>query len=405
MSILTQPDGLQRLGRKILNAILPGSCLLCGADSQGNLLCPPCADDLPALSTTCCPICADQTTHGERCGACLREAPHFERTIALYRYDFPADRIIHALKYGHQLAVAAWGARMLAEQIGTEPYDWVIPLPLHPERLRERGFNQSAEIAREFGNWAKIPVDRSNVLRTRATPPQAELPHKARHKNVRGAFECRADFSGQRLLLIDDVMTTGQRVRPRPQAAWRRRGGRCRHHPCAKALNPCSNSPLPPFESCRVFAVVLYQPEIPPNTGNIIRLCANTGAELHLVEPLGFDITDKGLRRAGLDYHEYARVVRHADWTACKAALSGRRLFAMTTKGTGSPFDAALQENDVFVFGRETSGLPPEVLAEFPPEQRLRLPMQAGQRSLNLSNAAAVTVFEAWRQAGFAGAS
>ena len=209
MSILTQPDGLQRLGRKILNALLPGSCLLCGADSQGNLLCPPCADDLPALSTTCCPICADQTTHGERCGACLREAPHFERTIALYRYDFPADRIIHALKYGHQLAVAAWGARMLAEQIGTEPYDWVIPLPLHPERLRERGFNQSAEIAREFGNWAKIPVDRSNVLRTRATPPQAELPHKARHKNVRGAFECRADFSGQRLLLIDDVMTTG----------------------------------------------------------------------------------------------------------------------------------------------------------------------------------------------------
>jgi tRNA (cytidine/uridine-2'-O-)-methyltransferase len=154
-----------------------------------------------------------------------------------------------------------------------------------------------------------------------------------------------------------------------------------------------------------VFAVVLYQPEIPPNTGNIIRLCANTGAELHLVEPLGFDITDKGLRRAGLDYHEYARVVRHADWDACKAALAGRRMFAMTTKGTGSPFDTALQENDVFVFGRETSGLPPEVLAEFPQEQRLRLPMQAGQRSLNLSNAAAVTVFEAWRQAGFSGSS
>ena len=150
-----------------------------------------------------------------------------------------------------------------------------------------------------------------------------------------------------------------------------------------------------------MFAVVLYQPEIPPNTGNIIRLCANTGAELHLVEPLGFDITDKGLRRAGLDYHEYARVVRHADWAACKATLIGRRLFAMTTKGTGSPYNTELQESDVFVFGRETSGLPPEVLAEFAPERRLRLPMQAGQRSLNLSNAAAVTVFEAWRQAGF----
>ena len=153
-----------------------------------------------------------------------------------------------------------------------------------------------------------------------------------------------------------------------------------------------------------MFAVVLYQPEIPPNTGNIIRLCANTGAELHLVEPLGFDITDKHLRRAGLDYHEYARVSRHPDWAACKAALAGRRMLAMTTKGTGSPFSIALKDDDVFVFGRETSGLPPDVLAEFPPEQRLRLPMQADQRSLNLSNAAAVTVFEAWRQAGFPGA-
>lgn len=151
-----------------------------------------------------------------------------------------------------------------------------------------------------------------------------------------------------------------------------------------------------------MFAVVLYQPEIPPNTGNIIRLCANTGAELHLVEPLGFDITDKHLRRAGLDYHEYARVVRHPDWAACKAALAGRRLLAMTTKGRSNLFAQVLQKDDVFVFGRETSGLPPEVLAEFAPEARLRLPMQAGQRSLNLSNAAAVTVFEAWRQAGFA---
>ncbi len=152
-------------------------------------------------------------------------------------------------------------------------------------------------------------------------------------------------------------------------------------------------------------AVVLFQPEIPPNTGNIIRLCANTGAELHLVEPLGFNIDDKGLRRAGLDYHEYARVVRHADWAACRQALAGRRLFAMTTKGQANPFSTTLDENDVFVFGRETSGLPPEILAEFAPEQRLRLPMQPDQRSLNLSNAAAVTVFEAWRQTGFKGAA
>lgn len=153
-----------------------------------------------------------------------------------------------------------------------------------------------------------------------------------------------------------------------------------------------------------MFAVVLYQPEIPPNTGNIIRMCANTGAELHLVEPLGFDLSDKNLRRAGLDYHEYARLVRHADWSACKTALAGRRLFAMTTRGSANLYGTELQENDVFVFGCETAGLPPEIREEFAPDRRLRLPMLPGQRSLNLSNAAAVTVFEAWRQLGFAGA-
>jgi len=152
-----------------------------------------------------------------------------------------------------------------------------------------------------------------------------------------------------------------------------------------------------------VLAVVLYQPEIPPNTGNIIRLCANTGAELHLVEPLGFDISEKSLRRAGLDYHESARIVRHADWASCKATLAGRRLFAITTKGSASPFSTPLRDGDVFVFGRETSGLPAEVMAEFAEAQRLRLPMLPDQRSLNLSNAVAVTVFEAWRQCGFAG--
>jgi tRNA (cytidine/uridine-2'-O-)-methyltransferase len=150
-------------------------------------------------------------------------------------------------------------------------------------------------------------------------------------------------------------------------------------------------------------AVVLFQPEIPPNTGNVIRLCANTGAELHLVEPLGFRWEDRSLKRAGLDYHEFARVFRHADWTACKAALTGRRLFAVTTRG-GQRFDApTLMADDVFVFGSETSGLPAEVMAEFTEERRLRLPMLPGQRSLNLSNAVAVTVFEAWRQAGFSG--
>ena len=150
-------------------------------------------------------------------------------------------------------------------------------------------------------------------------------------------------------------------------------------------------------------AVVLYRPEIPPNTGNVIRLCANTGAELHLVEPLGFRWEDASLKRAGLDYHEYARIFRHADWARCKAALAGRRLYAVSTRG-GARYDrVAFDLGDAFVFGRETSGLPAEVMAEFQPERRLRLPMLPSQRSLNLSNAVAVMVFEAWRQRDFAG--
>lgn len=152
-----------------------------------------------------------------------------------------------------------------------------------------------------------------------------------------------------------------------------------------------------------MIAVVLFQPEIPPNTGNVIRLCANTGSELHLVEPLGFRWEDRALKRAGLDYHEFARVFRHRDWDACKRALSGRRRFAITTRAARQYHQPTFEASDVFVFGRETSGLPAELLAEFAEDQRLRLPMLPGQRSLNLSNAVAVTVFEAWRQLHFAG--
>jgi tRNA (cytidine/uridine-2'-O-)-methyltransferase len=154
-------------------------------------------------------------------------------------------------------------------------------------------------------------------------------------------------------------------------------------------------------------AIVLVHPEIPPNTGNVIRLSANTGAELHLVEPLGFSLADRELRRAGLDYHEYARVVAHRDWASCRAAVDAqgsRRWYALTTRGTQSLFDCALRPDDVFVFGCETAGLPAAILAEFAPQTRLRLPMRPEVRSLNLSNAVAVTVYEAWRQAAFAGA-
>ena len=152
-----------------------------------------------------------------------------------------------------------------------------------------------------------------------------------------------------------------------------------------------------------MISVVLFQPEIPPNTGNVIRLCANTGAELHLVEPLGFRWEDRSLKRAGLDYHEFARVFKHPDWCHCREALAGRRLFATTTKGVTRYDEVVFEGGDVVVFGQETRGLPPEVMDEFSVKRRLRLPMLPGQRSLNLSNAVAVTVFEAWRQANFSG--
>ena len=149
--------------------------------------------------------------------------------------------------------------------------------------------------------------------------------------------------------------------------------------------------------------VVLVAPEIPPNTGNIIRLCANTGAMLHLVKPLGFPLDDARMRRAGLDYHEYATMQVHQDWAACKAALAGHRMFAIETCGTKSPHETALQFGDVFVFGSETKGLSTAVLADFATDRQLRLPMRPAIRSLNLSNSVAVTVYEAWRQLEFLG--
>ena len=153
-----------------------------------------------------------------------------------------------------------------------------------------------------------------------------------------------------------------------------------------------------------MFNVVLVHPEIAPNTGNVIRLCANTGAALHLVEPLGFALDAAKLRRAGLDYHEYARLKVHASWAALVAVEQPGRMFALTTGGSRSPFDVRFERGDWLVFGCETSGLPPALRDTFPEVQRVRLPMRAEQRSLNLSNAVAVTVFEAWRQNGFAGA-
>jgi tRNA (cytidine/uridine-2'-O-)-methyltransferase len=156
-----------------------------------------------------------------------------------------------------------------------------------------------------------------------------------------------------------------------------------------------------------MFNIVLVTPEIPPNTGNVIRLAANTGCALHLIEPLGFSMEDRYMRRAGLDYHEYAEVKRHASWDAFLQGErpAAQRMFALTTRGTRHVHEVAYAAGDWLVFGSETRGLGAEMLERFAPPQRLRLPMRAGQRSLNLSNAVAVTVFEAWRQLGFAGSA
>ena len=154
-----------------------------------------------------------------------------------------------------------------------------------------------------------------------------------------------------------------------------------------------------------MFHIVLYEPEIPPNTGNVIRLAANTGATLHLVEPLGFSFEDKQLKRAGLDYHEIASLRVHANWDACLAALGNARLFACSTRGGTRYTEPAYADGDAFLFGPETRGLPEAMIGSVPAEQRLRLPMRPGNRSLNLSNAVAVVLYEAWRQQGFEGAA
>ena len=211
LSILPQP--LQLALKQLRRSLMPGSCLLCGSNSSDSLLCLACSNDLPPLPVHRCPQCGDQTTHGERCGACLKDSPAFEKTSAIFRYEFPVDRIIHAYKYGHQLAVAEWAAELIARHINSDGINLLIPMPLHTERLRERGFNQSLEIARHIASKKSLPLDSHSLIRSRPTAPQAELPMKERARNVRGAFECTSDLGGKRVLLIDDVMTTGATLR------------------------------------------------------------------------------------------------------------------------------------------------------------------------------------------------
>ena len=202
-----------RLGEH-LGSLLASQCLLCGAATERDPVCTACANELPPMAATAsCPCCGEGGSGGEICGRCLRRPPPFATTVAAWRYAFPADRLVQALKYQHRLALAGWFGRQLASRMHLADYDWIVPLPLHPGRLAERGFNQSQLIAEALAKCLQRPVDRDSLVRIRPTPPQAALAYRRRQANVRGAFACQRDFRAQRLLLVDDVMTTGATLR------------------------------------------------------------------------------------------------------------------------------------------------------------------------------------------------
>jgi ComF family protein len=206
MSILTQSA---KFIRRTVGQLLEQDCLLCGATSGNAVLCTACVADLPRLTALHCPQCALPTPHGERCGHCLSQPPHFDATIASFSYDFPLDKLVQSFKYAHRLALGAWLGEQLAADARDCQADLIMPLPLHPLRLRDRGFNQALELARPIsaaGGWL---IDTQSCSRIRHTPAQAELPWRARVKNIRGAFHCSADLTGKSVALVDDVMTTG----------------------------------------------------------------------------------------------------------------------------------------------------------------------------------------------------
>ena len=197
---------LSTLSRNLL-AWTGGDCLLCGEESGFELLCAACAAELPALAEHC-PQCALPSPAGAVCGSCLDRPPHYDRTLALWRYEFPCDRLVQALKYRARLALAGFFARSLASRPLPE-VDLIVPMPLHPKRLAERGFNQALEIARGLARHLGRPIEPRGVLRVKDTPPQTRLPYEERAKNVRGAFLCKLDLSGTSVAVVDDVMTTG----------------------------------------------------------------------------------------------------------------------------------------------------------------------------------------------------
>lgn len=189
-------------------ALLPQDCLLCGDSAGAQLLCGACEDALPRLPHALCPVCALPTPFGETCGACLKQSPYFDATLAGFRYDFPIDRLVQALKYDHRLAIAPWFARALLPAPPQE-VELMLALPLSKLRLAERGFNQALEIARPLARALSLPLAIGACRRFDGGVPQASLPWAERHRNVRGVFECHLDLTGKSVVVIDDVMTTG----------------------------------------------------------------------------------------------------------------------------------------------------------------------------------------------------
>lgn len=205
---LGRPGWLAVARDALATAVFPQQCFACGAASGSGVLCDACLAELPGRLAQRCPVCGIGQPLGEVCGACLREPPPFEATVAALDYGFPADRLIHALKYGHRLSVT----RLLIDLMAAAPVpaaDIVLPMPLHPARLQARGFNQAAELARPLAQRWGLPALLDGVARDLDTSPQASLPWKARVANIRGAFRVTAPLAGMRVVVVDDVMTTG----------------------------------------------------------------------------------------------------------------------------------------------------------------------------------------------------
>jgi ComF family protein len=207
----TLTSWLQIIHRVSQHLLPPQNCLICDANAGHNSVCSACANDLPTLPQQRCPQCAQPVQQAGHCGHCLKTNPHYAATIALWAYDFPIDRLIQRLKYRQQLPVARLFSSALRENIAHLPkdIDLILPVPLSAARIKERGFNQAVEFARPLARQLKLPLELHALQRTTHTVPQASLPWKERHKNIRNAFACSVDFTGKHILVVDDVMTTG----------------------------------------------------------------------------------------------------------------------------------------------------------------------------------------------------